>query len=84
MGKAIPTSPAPQLPKDHVGDHPLFAVTGIDFAGPLYASNASTPKESYKVYFCLFMCDVTCAIYLELTVDLTAESFLQAFHCFAS
>ena len=32
-GKAVPSPPVPQLPKDRVGDHPPFAVTGVDFAG---------------------------------------------------
>ena len=83
-GKALPTPPALQLPQDRVGDHPPFDVTGIDFAGPLYASNPSSPKESNKVYICLFTCGVNHAIHLESTVDLTAESFLQAFRRFAS
>ena len=34
-GKAMPTPPIPQLPQDRVGDYPLFAVTGVDFAGPM-------------------------------------------------
>ena len=80
-GKALPSPPVPQLPKDRVGDHPPFAVTGVDFAGPLYAN---TSQDQYKVYICLVICGVTRAVHLELTVDLTANSFLQAFCCFAS
>ena len=79
-GKAL-SSPVPRLPKDRVGDHPPFAVTGVDFAGPLYAN---TSQDQYKVYICLFTFGVTCAVHLELTVDLTANSFLQAFCRFAS
>ena len=80
-GKALPSSPVPQLPKDQVGDYPPFAVTGVDFAGPLYVN---TSQDQDKVYICLFTCGVTRAVHLELTVDLTANSFLQAFHRFAS
>ena len=77
----MPSPPVPQLPKDRVGDHPPFAVTGVDFAGPLYAN---TSQDQDKVYICLFSCGVTRAVHLELTVDLTANSFLQAFRRFAS
>ena len=34
----MPTPPIPQLPQDRVGDHPPFAVTGVDFAGPMYTT----------------------------------------------
>ena len=59
-------------------------MTGVDFTGPLYAHNESIQQEPYKVYVCLFICGVTRAIHLELTINLTAESFLQTFCCFAS
>ena len=77
----MPSPPVPQLPKDRVGDHPPFAVTGVDFAGLLYAN---TSQGQDKVYICLFTCGVTRAVHLELTVDLTANSFLHAFRRFAS
>ena len=35
-GKAMLTPPIPQLPQDRVEDHPPFAVTGVDFAGPIF------------------------------------------------
>jgi len=82
-GKPFPTPTTSQLPTDRVGDHPPFAVTGVDFAGPLYANLTKTSTSPEKVYVCLFTCGVTRAIHLELTVDLTCESFLQAFRCFA-
>ena len=80
-GKAMSSPPVLQLPKVRVGDHPPFAVTGVDFAGPLYAN---TSQDQDKVYICLFTCGVTHAVHLKLTVDLTANSFLQAFRRFAS
>ena len=81
QGKAYPTPQIPQLPEDRVGDHPPFAVTGVDFAGPLYVK---VLQDQHKVYVCLFTCGVTCAIHLELTRDLTVDSFLQAFRRFVS
>ena len=83
-GKSFPAPPAPQLPRDRVGNQPPFATTGVDFAGPLYAYLVKTSQDLEKVYVCLFTCGVTRAIHLELTVDLTSESFLQAFRRFAS
>ena len=37
-----------------------------------------------KVYICLFICAVTRAVHLEVVVDLTEASFLQAFRRFVS
>ena len=79
-GKAMPTPLIPQLPQDRVEDQP-FAVTGVNFAGPMYTTNSEVQDE---VYICLFTCGVTRAVHLELTVDLTANSFLQAFRQFTS
>ena len=49
----------PQLPQDHVGDYPPFAVTGVDFAGPMYTTNSEVQD---KAYICLFTCEVTCVV----------------------
>ena len=56
-GRPYDLPPSPDLPTCRVSDDPLFAHTGMDFAGLLYI------KEST----CLFMCASTCAIHLELT-----------------
>ena len=37
-----------------------------------------------KVYICLFLCEVTRAVHLEVVTDLTAETFLLAFRQFCS
>ena len=75
-GKSVSSPPLPQLPEERVGEYPPFANTGVDFAGPLYI------KSDGKVYVCLFTCGITRAIHLELTTDLSASSFLQAFRRF--
>ena len=80
-GKPIAMPPAPQLPEDRVSTQAPFTMTGVDFAGPLYVQS---PRESCKVYICLFTCGSTRAIHLELTEDLTATSFLLAFRRFTS
>ena len=56
-------------------------MTGVDIAGPLYVQS---PRESCKVYICLFTCGITRAIHLELTEDFTATSFLRPFRRFTS
>ena len=55
-------------------------MTGVNFAGLLYAHSTRTLQGLHA----LFTCGITCTLHLEFTVDLTAESFLQAFHHFAS
>ena len=47
----MPAPPIFQLPQDHVGDHPPFAVNGVDFAGPMYTT---TSEVQNKVYICRF------------------------------
>ena len=72
--------PAP-LPKVRVQETPPFAVTGVDFEGPLYVKS---DNGETKAYICLFTCAVTRAIHLEVVTDLTESSLLQAFRRFSS
>ena len=64
------------MPVERVSDGPPFLHTGVDFAGPLYVS---LNNQQQKVYMCLFTCTSTRGIHLELTPDLPAISYLQAF-----
>ncbi|KAG1664783.1 Zinc finger protein 271 [Nymphon striatum] len=72
-----PTAP---LPKARVTKSPVFTVTGIDFAGPIFCSDL--PNKKY--YICLFVCAVVRAIHLELVDSLTSEDFILAFRRFAA
>jgi hypothetical protein len=56
-----------------------FAVTGIDFAGPLYIKVGSNMKQAY---IALFTCATTRAVHLELCTDMTTDKFLLAFQRF--
>ena len=58
-----------------------FTVTGIDFTGALYIR---APEGENKVYVCLFTCDSTRAVHLEVVTDLSEDTFLQAFRRFSS
>ena len=80
-GCAYPPVNMPDLLSARVSDDPLFTSTGVDFAGPLYISQAS---NSGKAYVCLFTCASTRAVHLELVPNLNAELFLLALRRFVS
>ena len=48
-GKPFPTPKDPPLPPSRVSDQPPFTHTGIDFAGPLYATTNQTTRKVYYV-----------------------------------
>ena len=65
--------PSP-LPSIRVKDARPFEITGVDFTWALYVKKIG----SNKVYICLLACGVMRVIHLEIVVDLTVETFLQA------
>jgi len=67
------------LPADSVRPSSSFAVTGVDFAGPLYVK---VGREAQKAYFALFTCATTRAVRLELCTDMTTAKFLMALQRF--
>ena len=83
-GKPYSTPLIPDLPEGRVSDDPPFTHVGIDFAGPLYAkrSQSGGEDELVKCYVCLFTCASTRALHLEITRDMSAATFLQAFRRF--
>ena len=68
------------LPRDRATCAPPFAVTGVDFAGPLFSVDC--PQK--KLYICLFTCAVTRAVHLEITESLSLQHFMMAFRRFAA
>ena len=78
-GKHISLPQQPDLPDERVSDDQPFTHTGIDFAGPLYASEKGANEEDSKMYECLFTCASTRAAHLELTKRLSSEDFMLAF-----
>ena len=71
---------AAPLPRVRVTMAPVFSVTGIDFAGPVFCSDS----PGKKLYICLFVCGVVRAVHLELTESLSTEDFMLAFRRFVS
>jgi hypothetical protein len=67
------------LPSDHVKPSKPFAVTGIDFAGPLYVKVGS---DTHKAYITLFTCAITRAVHFELCTDMSMDKFLMALQRF--
>ena len=79
LGRAycIPPTPPP-LPSFRVSDDLAFSKVGVDFARPLYVKNIyQSNGEMYTCYIALFTCASTRAVHLELTPDLSANSFLR-------
>lgn len=68
------------LPAARVTRAPAFAVTGLDFAGPLYCQDF----PGKKFYVLLFTCGVVRAVHLELTEALSAQETALAFKRFVS
>ena len=71
------TAPLPDL---RVTLTPHFAVTGIDFAGPLFS--ADYPKK--KLYILLFTCAIVRAVHLELTESMSLVECMQAIRRFVA
>ncbi|UYV73344.1 hypothetical protein LAZ67_10002797 [Cordylochernes scorpioides] len=62
-----------------------FEKIGIDLAGPIHAKPMlKRSKVIFKFYIVLFVCFTTEAIHLEISSDLTAETFLAALKRFIS
>ncbi|XP_062703613.1 uncharacterized protein LOC134286064 [Aedes albopictus] len=74
-----------QLPSDRVSPNPVFAITGIDYAGPvqIVGRRVRGAKPS-KGYIALFVCFTTKVVHMEAVSDLTTSSFLAAFTRFSS
>lgn len=72
------------LPKQRVqGTYP-FAVTGVDFAGPLIIRSGVRRVVGIKAWIAVFVCFVTRAIHLETVEDLTSKAFIAALRRFMS
>jgi transposase len=69
-----------QLPSDRVKPSRPFAVTGIDFAGPLCIKVGSDMRKAYNS---LFTCTTTRAVHLELCTDISTDKLLMALQRFA-
>ena len=86
-GKPYTIPPVPPLPSERVSNTPPFNNIGLDFAGPLYVRDkpvGATDSKEIKAYVCLFTCATSRGVHLELTRELLAKVFLQAFRRFCA
>lgn len=60
-----------------------FKICGIDFAGPITIKDSLRRKAATtKGYICIFVCFVTKAVHIEIVIDLSTKSFLNALNRF--
>jgi len=70
------------LPKPRVTSGlPPFSAVGIDYFGPLQTKYR---RGTIKRYGCVLTCMATQAIHLEVSSDLSTDSFIQAVYRFVS
>lgn len=74
------------MPEARVTPSRPFLYTGVDFAGPIYLKSKIGRGNSKPVkgYICLFICQCTKAIHLELVSALTTEAYIAALRRFIS
>ena len=75
-----------ELPDVRVrSDQPAFSDTGMDFAGPFDIRQGHTRRPVIiKAHICIFVCMATKAVHLEVTSDLTTESFVACLRRFVA
>ena len=66
-----------------VSEEPPFTYTGVDYAGPFYITLPGATNTT-KAWICLFTCLVTRAVHLEVTTDMTTQTFLRCLKRFAA
>ncbi|XP_065095607.1 uncharacterized protein LOC135717444 [Ochlerotatus camptorhynchus] len=72
------------LPDYRITPSPVFANTGVDYAGPVILKEAGRKTVQYKAYIAVFICLATKAIHLELVSNLTTDNFVAALQRFIS
>ncbi len=67
----------PDYPGIRVTESKSWTFTGLDYTGPVWIKDTAT-NEKTKSYILLLTCMCTRAVHLQLTPDLTSESFILA------
>ncbi|XP_055633284.1 uncharacterized protein LOC129773664 [Toxorhynchites rutilus septentrionalis] len=81
----VPISQPPgQFPRPRTSPTRAFAVTGVDYCGPVYLKPVHRRAAAQKAYIAVFVCFSTKAVHLELIGDLTTAAFLAALRRFVS
>ena len=64
------------LPKDRISEEPPFSYCGIDMFGHFTVKDGRKEKKRYGA---LFTCLSSRAVYIEVTHDMTTDSFIMSF-----
>lgn len=76
------TQPIGQLPKTRTAPSRPFAVTGVDYCGPVYMKPVHRRASPQKAFIAVFVCFATKAVHLELVCDLSTDAFIAALRRF--
>ncbi|XP_058827609.1 uncharacterized protein LOC131687534 [Topomyia yanbarensis] len=71
-----------QLPLHRVAPSRPFAISGVDYAGPVYLKPVHKRAAATKAYISIFVCFCTKAVHIELVSDLSPQGFLSALRRF--
>ena len=74
---------APKRASEVKGPYRAFLRCAVDFAGP-FETKQGRGKTRAKRYLCLFLCQQTRAVHLEIAFGLDKDSFLRAFMRFVA
>lgn len=66
------------LPRSRVVPSPPFAVTGVDYAGPLWIREGTRRPRFIKAYVAVYVCMCTKAVHLEAVSSLTTDAFIAS------
>jgi len=72
------------LPRERVeAQSRAFKICGVDFAGPIMIKQSLRRNSTAtKGYACIFICFATKAVHIEVVIDLSTKSFLNALNRF--
>ena len=73
---------ASDLPDFRLQETLAFTTDGIDYAGPQFVKSEGNSKS--KVWICLFSCNTSRGIHLEVVPDLTSGAFLRCLQRFTA
>ncbi|XP_049287565.1 uncharacterized protein LOC125766030 [Anopheles funestus] len=76
--------PMGNLPPSRVTEARAFAVSGVDYAGPVYVKERHRRAAPTKAFVAVFVCFVTHAVHLELVSDLSTAAFISALRRFVA
>ncbi|XP_050425489.1 uncharacterized protein LOC126836303 [Adelges cooleyi] len=70
------------LPRDRVQCSRPFAISGVDFAGPLIIRSGVRRVSGRKAWIAVYVCFSTRAVHLEPVEDLTSSAFIASLRRF--